>query len=190
MPIRDRKRFVAVYPERSMAERAAEDLRARGLTPSIDASDDEVLSLRAEMQEEASKTMFAAGNIGPFTKEMQRSIVANVTLYAILGALLVTPAGFIPVPGASLGFRLAIAAMAGAVAGAVIGFVLGGGLGMKGHEAELAAERGVTLSVEVPEEQTDEVIDVLDRPRVIRLDQLSADGVVEKTVETEETRGR
>ena len=191
MPIRDRKRLVAVYPERAIAEGAAHDLRAHGLEPELETPEDEVLSLRSEMQEEARHTVFAAGNIGPFTKEMSYSIVFQVLMYSLLGALIVFPFGFIPIGGVSLGARLLIAVIAGGFAGAVIGFVLGGGFGMKDpSEATMAAERGVTLAVEVPEERTDEALKILDRPKIIRLDQLTADGVPEGTIETEETRAK
>lgn len=75
---------------------------------------------REETQEEARD---ASGVV--YTKETARGFVVAVPLFALLGAVLAAPFGFIDFGEISLVTRIVSAAIVGAFAGAVIGFVVG-----------------------------------------------------------------
>ncbi len=91
------------------------------------ASNEEVNALRQEQRDEVESTMVGAGNVGPFTKGMNRGMSAWIPASTIVGALL----GLIV--GALLGGGgwLLVAMVVGAFAGATFGFSAGGFVGSR-----------------------------------------------------------
>jgi hypothetical protein len=90
------------------------------------ASDEEVNALRQEQRDEVESTMVGAGNVGPFTKGMNRGMAVWVPISAIVGALLgLALAPLVMEDGVILMMII------GAVAGATFGFVAGGFVGSR-----------------------------------------------------------
>lgn len=84
----------------------------------------EVNALRQEQRDEVESTMVGAGNVGPFTKGMNRGMAVWVPLSTVVGAVL----GLIVAPFL-LPESILWMVIIGAVTGATFGFVVGGFLG-------------------------------------------------------------
>ena len=107
----------------------------------------------------------------------------------MLGALLIAPLGFLRFADEPLLARLVMAALVGAGAGATLGFVLGGSLRSKGSSTRLAAERGVVVSIDLPDRaEAERVAAVLEDRQPVRVDSLLPDGQPADTLTTEEER--
>ncbi|HYZ92241.1 MAG TPA: hypothetical protein VFA34_07595 [Actinomycetota bacterium] len=98
---------------------------------------------RAETQKEA-KDSFVLPQLGVLmTKEGAAGFALAVPLFALVGALLFFPLGFIEIYGIPMVTRLIIAAAVGATAGAVVGFVVGPSVGVRRAARQRAgASRG------------------------------------------------
>jgi hypothetical protein len=185
---------VGIFHDGPSAARAADAVKAAlapGHEPRVADERDEVLGLKAEMREELDHTIAGPGNVGPFTKEMQAGVVVGVPACTLIGALVCLPLGFIPLLSIGLVPRLVIAAIVGAVAGATVGFMLGG-FTAKGPGTPLAAERGVTVAIDVrTPEEIERVQEAMRAHDPIRVD-LIADGqpVTAMTTEEQELRRR
>lgn len=163
------QKLVAVFTDQRAADAAVEALRGSGVADSaieVGAALDERTALQAEMREEMEHTTAGPGNIGPFTKEMSKGLSVGTVIGIVVGVALVLPVAFFTFTDESLAIRLIIAASVGAAAGATVGFVGGGGFAAKSPNEELAAERGVTVSVTSPPESAVEVMQRFDPIRV------------------------
>jgi hypothetical protein len=191
-------RIVAVFRDTEAAERAARVAEEAGVDRAditVGAADDEVASLRGEMREEINLSVTAPGNVGPFTKEMTKTMAWGVPVFTVIGALVLLPFGFIPFGDLSLPTRLVIAAVCGAFGGATYGFVAAGGVAHGDEErpggTSLAAERGVVVGVRAPDPALlDEVGRRLAGADPIRVDLVSDAGAPEGTVATEDPTSR
>lgn len=182
-----RNEVVAVFRDERSA-RAAADAATDALrgTARVGEERDEVTSLKAEMREEMQHTAAGAGNVGPFTKEMTKGIAVGVPLATVIGAVLAAPLAFIPLMSIGFGLRLVIAVLVGATAGATVGF-MAGGFAAKGPAVQLAAERGITVAIDVrTPEEIELVTEVMQRHSPIRIDLTTAEGNAVSTLATEE----
>jgi hypothetical protein len=91
------------------------------------ASNEEVNALRQEQRDEVESTMVGAGNVGPFTKGMNRGMSVWIPISTIVGALLGLVVGLLLGGGG----WLIVALVAGAVAGMTFGFSAGGFVGSR-----------------------------------------------------------
>lgn len=187
--------LVGVYGDAATAEGVGRRLRELGVASSAVRVDDvggRVESLKAEMREEVDNTIVGPGNIGPFTKEMQKGVARQTIVWMVALAILGCLLALFDWPGSDLDFgqRLVIAAIVGAVTGATIGFVWGGGRGaMREPSAhDLAAERGVTVAVAAPGHLAAEAVSIMRAAQPIRLDVGSLEGSPVDTIETDEVR--
>ena len=110
---------------------------------SREASTEEVNSLRQEQRDELEGTMVGAGNVGPFTKGMNRGLSLWVPICTVIGALLGLALG-----PAVMEDGVILMVIIGAVAGAVFGFTVGGFVGSRrrGEGNAGAADPGVARS--------------------------------------------
>jgi hypothetical protein len=179
---------VAVFRDRGAVQGVLRALRGLGIPDGsirINRERDEVASLRGEMREEMDQTVTGPG-VGPFTKEVRRSIERMVPLCAAIGAVVLLPLAFLPIH-LHWAARLVLAAVVGAMAGAAYGFVLGGGFGMKPRTTRLAAERGVTISVRAANpDQAERVVEEMRRYDPIRVDLTTPEGDPTAMATTEE----
>jgi hypothetical protein len=180
------ERFVAVYPDREAAARVADRLEGEvGVDRRQVHLDDEAdlsVSLYSEMREETGQA-WKGGPSGIVTKEQAKGSSLSTVVGALVGAVVLLPVGLVPFDAVPLGARLALAALLGAVAGSTVGFVAGGGLGARGPAVPLAAERGVTLSVDRTDDAVRRQLATAD---VIRIDLVGPDGATLEVVDTEE----
>lgn len=183
---------LGVFRDRGSAQAAAD--AAAGIAsrpPRTGQDEDEVASLKAEMREELDNSVVGAGNVGPFTKEMTKGLLVGTILGVVAGFVVTVPLGFVPLGSIGLLPRLLIAAIIGGFAGATMGFVAGGGLGAKGPAQPLAAERGITVSVQVASaEEATEVAEAMREHDPIRIDLTTAEGEPITVVTTEEEEMR
>lgn len=180
------QRLIAVFENDQAAHAAAEAARNAGAADvEVGGRRDGRTALQAEMREEMEHTSAGAGNVGPFTKEMTKGLLMGTLIGGLIGGLFGIPAAFIAFGDVSLATRLVITIGVGVAAGSTFGFVMGGGLGAKGPVEELAAERGVTLSVTTDDPA---VADLLQRHHPIRLDVVEGDQPV-ATVASEDDEG-
>jgi hypothetical protein len=180
------QRLIAVFEDEQAAEAAATAVRrAGGADVQVGGGRNSRTALQAEMREELEHTSAGAGNVGPFTKEMTKGLLVGTLVGGLVGGLLGLPAAFIAFGDVNLATRLLITIGVGVAAGATLGFVMGGGLGAKGPVEQLAAERGVTLSVTTADPT---VADVLRRHDPIRVDVVDGDQPV-ATVTSEDDEG-
>jgi hypothetical protein len=164
------QKLVAVFTDQRAADAAVEAVRRSGVAAAsiaVGSSLDERTALQGEMREEMEHTTAGPGNIGPFTKEMSKGLSVGTLIGIVVGVALAVPFAFFTFTDESLVIRLIIAASVGAAAGATVGFVGGGGFAAKSPNEELAAERGVTISITDPPES---VVGVLERFDPIRID--------------------
>jgi hypothetical protein len=91
------------------------------------ASNEEVNALRQEQRDEVEGTMVGAGNVGPFTKGMNRGMAAWVPLWTGIGALIGLAVGL----ALGGGGWLVVTLIVGAFAGATFGFSAGGFVGSR-----------------------------------------------------------
>jgi len=184
-----RHEILGVFGDQPTADTVVRRLRDVGVSPQdvrVGDPASSVAAMKAEMREEADNTIVGPGNIGPFTEEMTKGIVVWVTVGALLGGLVVLPLGFVEILDLALGVRLLIAAAVGVACGATVGFVTGGGLAAEGGYDPLAAERGVTVAVDVPTEVASEVVRVMRSGHPLRLDLGSLEGAPVDTLATDE----
>jgi len=180
------QRLIAVFEDNQAAQAAAEAVRRAGAGEvRVGGDRDNRTALQAEMREEMEHTSAGAGNVGPFTKEMTKGLLAGTLVGGLIGGLLGVPAAFVAFGDVSLATRLVITIGVGVAAGATFGFVMGGGLGAKGPVEQLAAERGVTLSVTTADAA---VADILRRHNALRVDVIEGDQPV-ATVASEDDDG-
>jgi hypothetical protein len=185
--------IVGVFRDQQTASSVARRIVGLGVSPSDVRVGDraaDVLALRAEMREEADNTIVGPGPVGPFTKEMTKGIVALVVLGGIVGGLVCLPLGLLHFAGLSLAARLVIAGLVGVFTGSTVGFMVGGGLGAKGPDVPLAAERGVTVAVRVRDDLAASVARPMRDASPIRLDLGSIEGNPVETLATEEDLAR
>jgi hypothetical protein len=131
--------IVAVFQNEAQAERVAADLASAGIgrdAVRIGDERDHITSLRSEMRHELNRS-------APTHRAGAFAVVAGT----IIGALVGLPFALIPMDDLSWWARVLLTCGIGALAGAAIGFVAGGSLAMRGPGDELAAQRGVTLTV-------------------------------------------
>ncbi|HVF73800.1 MAG TPA: hypothetical protein VM938_02025 [Acidimicrobiales bacterium] len=180
------QRLIAVFADKQAAQAAAEAVRAGGATDvQVGGRADNRTALQAEMREEMEHTSAGAGSVGPFTKEMTKGLLVGTMIGGLIGGLLGIPAAFVAFGDVNLATRLVITIGVGLAAGSTLGFVMGGGLGAKGPAEQLAAERGVTLSVTTDDP---EMAEVLRRHDPIRVDVVQGDQPV-ATVTSEDDEG-
>jgi hypothetical protein len=178
-----RRQLVGVFNNEDDARAAA---RATGAGGQVGATTDRVNSLKAEMRDELDNSFIGAGNVGPFTKEMSKGISVATPVFTLLGAVLGLAIAFIGWGSIGLAPRLVIGALVGAAAGATAGFVIGGGFGAKSPAQPMAAERGVTVAVDVTDRaEATRLADRMRAYRPIRID-LVAEGEPKETLTTEE----
>lgn len=164
------QKLVAVFTDQRSADAAVEAARTSGVdsgTIQVGSSADERTALQAEMRDEMEHTVAGPGNVGPFTKEMTKGLSVGVVIGTVVGVALAVPFAFFTFTDESLVIRLIIAVFVGAAAGATVGFVGGGGFAAKAPNEELAAERGITVSIVDPPES---VVELLKRYQPIRID--------------------
>jgi hypothetical protein len=177
-------RLVGVYDSERDARAAAEAARRAGVDPGdirVGESLDRVVSLEGEMREEMDESVAGPGNVGPWTKEMLRGMGAGIAAGTVVGAVLALPFAAIEFGDMTLATRLVVVAVVGAFVGATAGWVIGGAFGAKRPEEELAAERGVTLSVTA----TSAAEAALVATHPIRLDLVDAGGQPLRTIASE-----
>lgn len=90
--------------------------------------------LRREQQDEAAESWVGPG-LGPMTDAQWKGLVMGSLAGALVGAVLFLPLGLIGWGGLALGWRLAVAALAGALAGGT-----GMALYLGGRQPELEGE--------------------------------------------------
>ena len=184
------RRVVAVFDDAESARAAADAVRQAGIDDrriSVNGRDAEVDALRGEMREQMEHTIVGPGNVGPFTKEQTKGMVVGIPLATLIGAVLALPLALIRFADVPLVSRAIVAALVGAAAGATLGFVLGGGLRSKGPSRQMAAERGVVVSVDLRDgAEAARVAEVFEQRRPLRVDSVLPEGQPADTVTTEE----
>jgi hypothetical protein len=131
--------MVAVFRDQVQAERVAADLARAGFRRDairIGEERDYVTSVRSEMRNELNRSA-----------PTHRAGTFAVVLGAVIGALVGLPFAVIPMDDLAWWARLLLTCGIGALAGSAVGFVAGGSLAMRGPGDEMAAQRGVTLTV-------------------------------------------
>jgi hypothetical protein len=170
--------ILGVFADRAAADGVVRRLRDVGVATSavrVDEPGGRVASLKAEMREEADNTIVGPGNVGPFTKEMSKGVALWVVVGALVGAAVALPFGLISFGHLGLVTRLVIFGAVGLFTGSTIGFVAGGGLSAGGGYDPLAAEQGVTVTVDAPDSLASEVVRVMRSADPLRLDLGSLD---------------
>lgn len=181
-----------MFRDTTTARAAADAVRRANLPQvSVELADhsDELAAIRGEMYDEMSHTIVGPGNVGPFTREMTRGLLGGIVLGGAIGAVIAAPLGLFAFGGLSLGVRLIVAAAIGALAGSAWGFFAGGAgrweVAVEGRE--LATERGVTVGIWVRgNEARERASQILSDYEPIRVDQVTPEGGVLRTVATEE----
>ena len=184
------KRVVGVYPDEVSAQEAAQEAeQAGGKNVRVGARQDEVAALMGEMREETGEA-WAGPSVGPFTKEMARSVPRWTVGCALIGALVTLALNFLGGGNLEVGARLLIAAFVGAVFGGTIGFLVGGGFfePRRKASANLAAEEGVVVGADEVGDEVDATDRAMAGHEPIRVDVVDAEGP-EETVTTEERAG-
>ena len=184
---------LATYRDDGAARQAADLVRSRGLAGGdaihLGERAAEITSLQAEQREEMQHTFVGPGNVGPFTKEMTKSMLPAILGGSVIGAIVCLPLAWLrlgPAVELDFGLKVLIVVALGITTGATIGFVAGGGLGAKGPSEPLAAERGVTMSISAASrDEAERIADALRTTDPIRVDLATADGQPIATVTTE-----
>jgi hypothetical protein len=179
-------RVVGIYESEQAARDAAAAARAAGAPPEeihVGEPLDRIASVQGEMRAEMDHTVAGPGNVGPFTKEMQKGMTFGVVLFGAIGLMIALPFALIEFGGWSWPTRLWIVALVGLLVGATAGWVIGGGFGALRPEEQLAGERGVPVSAPASEP----IVNALVRPQMIRLDLVDRAGVPVETIATEDT---
>jgi hypothetical protein len=161
---------IGVFSTEEDARRAAEAAQSAGADPStirIGDERDRIRETEAEMLDEVDTSVMGPGNIGPFTKEMQKAIVPLTIIGGVVGTLLALPFAAIQFGEFEVWARLLILGVCGAAVGSVVGFQIGGAFGARRPEERLASERGVTVAVD---DAPPQAIDALRALHPIRLD--------------------
>jgi hypothetical protein len=177
---------VAVFPSEATALVVRDDLESHGVSADrirIEDARDEVSSLRSEMRQELDDSFAGAAIAGPYTKEMSKGVVRYAIIGALIGALVLVPLSFIPVAGLAWWVRLLIGLAIGALAGLTCGAMIGGPLAARGPADALAAQRGVTLSVQ---DSGEAVETIMAGYHPLRVDVVDADLNPIEVVETNE----
>lgn len=175
--------LVAVMPDRSSADRLADELQRGGVSADrihVAREVDEVDSLRAEEAAETKDAVIAPQAVFIASKESTRGTViigAVATAVALLVAALVA---LIDV-GLTYWARYSIEAPFLVFLVLLIAYPLGGAWAWR-TDASLAAERGVVVRVD---EATPELAAMIVRAAPIRLDEVTSDGVTVDALHTE-----
>jgi hypothetical protein len=181
-----RTNVIGVFPTRDDAWAAAEAAQRAGARPAairVASRDDNVRELQAEMLEEQEQSIMGPGNVGPFTREMQRAMLPLTIIGLVSGAVIALPLAAIEFGGFTWWGRLALVAVVGGVVGAGVGFLFGGMYGARRPEEPLATERGVTVAID---DAPPSAVDALRARRPLRLDAFERHGRPLRTITTEE----
>ncbi len=181
-----RTSVIGVFRSREDADAAARAAQRAGAHPAairVASRDDEVRELQAEMLHEQETSIMGPGNVGPFTREMQRAMLPLAIIGFVVGAVVALPLAAIEFADFALGGRLLLVAVVGGVVGALVGFLFGGMYGARRPEEPLATERGVTVAIE---DASPDAIEALRARRPIRLDAFERHGRPLRPITTED----
>lgn len=181
--------LVGVYETEAAAQQAAEMARKAGASEGdvhLGGTEDEVVSLQAEMQEEMDQSWVSPQAGFAYTKESAKGLALLMPLLAVAGAVLAAPLAFISIGDLEFWLRLVIVTLVGATAGATVALIAGPALGAKSPSVPMAAHRGVVLRVD---DDSPDVSRSMADAQPIRLDEVrSSDDTRVATVTTEEQR--
>jgi hypothetical protein len=181
-----RTSVIGVFPSREEARAAAAAAQRAGADPAairLADREDRVRVLEAEMQDEVDTSLMGPGNVGPFTKEMQRAILPLTIVGLVVGAVLALPLAAIHFADIAAWGRVLIVVVVGAAIGAVVGFQFGGAYGARRPEEKLAGERGVTIAID---DAPASAVDALRAMHPIRLDAFERNGRALRPITTDE----
>ncbi len=175
------QRVLGTFDDAETARRAAHDLEntVPGDRVVVGGGEEAAMARQAEMEEEARKGLWAPGAFG--TQSQTRGWVTGLAVGGVLGAAIGALVGLLVAALSDLSTVAAvvIVAVCGAFAGGTAGFQIGGSVGPKvagevdeqERDVPLAAERGVTVGVEVhDEEESDVAKDILEQSAAERVD--------------------
>jgi hypothetical protein len=177
--------LIAVFP-RTEEQAVRRQLDRAGIPPAstrIDEPDDARLALHAEQREEIDRSAFAPQAGVLLTKEAAKTTTVAVPVGAAIGALVLLPLSFVPMGELAWWARALWLVAIGVAAGATVAFISGSAMAAKDPLEPSLLDRGVV--VVVPASAHARAVLLALEP--IRLDQISADGTVER-VTTEEDR--
>jgi len=159
-PANEQFEFIGVYADQQAAQRAADAATAAGaIQASVRIGDrrDEREELRAEMRDEMSNSFANIATTAPITKEATKGMSIGIPVATVIGAVIGLLIGLYPWANVGMFFRIIVGVICGAAAGALVGYYAGA-LAAKGPAEKLAAERGTTLRVVAPDEETAKVV--------------------------------
>jgi hypothetical protein len=181
-----RTSVIGVFPTRDDAWAAAEAAQRAGARPAairVASRDDKKRELQAEMLEEQEQSIMGPGNVGPFTREMQRAMLPLTIIGLVVGAVIALPIAVVEFGGFTWWGRMVLVAVVGGVIGAAVGFLFGGMYGARRPEEPLATERGVTVAVD---DAPATAIEALRARHPLRLDAYEPHGRPLRTITSEE----
>jgi hypothetical protein len=181
--------LIAIYANRSAADRVADQLFEQGLPTEsihIDRTADEATALFAEMREESSNA-FIAPQVGvAYPKEATKSVGVYLPIAVALGALVTLPFAFMEWGDLSFWVRAFWMVVAGGAFGGTIAAVAVPALASKSPYEPSAAQRGVVVRVDTWNEQLEKC---MADGNPIRLDRLGTHERPIGTVTTEASPG-